>query len=85
MDISVEHRGGEDYVVRVGAQSKHAVRAGPQALARVTRPGDTPEQSVIRAFHFLLERESPESILASFALEDIARYFPEFWSEMSRA
>jgi len=84
MEISVEHQSGDEYLVRVSTGSPHAVRATPQALARVTRPGETPEESITRAFRFMLDREPPESILSSFALEDIARYFPEFWSEMSR-
>ena len=33
---------------------------------------------------FLLERESPSSILRSFSLDVIERYFPEYRVEMSR-
>jgi hypothetical protein len=50
----------------------------------VATAGEPPEQTLRRAFDFLLEREPAESILRSFALEDIARYFPEFWEEMAR-
>jgi hypothetical protein len=34
------------------------------------------------SFEFLLERESKESILSSFELPVIARYFPEFEREI---
>lgn len=36
------------------------------------------EDLVRRSFEFLLEREPPESILRSFDLSVIARYFPEY-------
>ncbi|HKB19224.1 MAG TPA: hypothetical protein VKF28_09310 [Candidatus Dormibacteraeota bacterium] len=36
------------------------------------------EQLVRRSFEFLLEREPPESILRSFDLSVIQRYFPEY-------
>jgi hypothetical protein len=39
---------------------------------------------VRRSFEFLLEREPKESILASFDLTVIARYFPEYESEIAR-
>lgn len=84
MDITVERGTGDAYAVRVGRRTSHTVRATPAALARVTRPGEAAEDALVRAFRFLLEREPPESILPSFELEDIGRYFPEFWSHMTR-
>lgn len=36
------------------------------------------EDLVRRSFEFLLEREPPESILGSFDLSVIGRYFPEY-------
>jgi hypothetical protein len=36
------------------------------------------EVLVARSFEFLLEREPPASILRTFALRDIERYFPEY-------
>jgi len=36
------------------------------------------EDLVSRSFDFLLERESPSSILATFELSVITRYFPEY-------
>lgn len=44
----------------------------------------TPERLVEESFVFLLEREPKESILSSFALPLIGRYFPEYPREMSK-
>ena len=41
-------------------------------------PYSTVEDLVRRSFDFLLEREPPTSILHTFALPDIERYFPDF-------
>jgi hypothetical protein len=38
----------------------------------------------LAGFEFLLARESKESILRSFALPEIGRYFPEFEREIKR-
>lgn len=40
----------------------------------------TPEDFIRACFEFLLERESKESILPSFDVSVISRYFPEFES-----
>ncbi|MEA2670697.1 MAG: hypothetical protein QOG45_917, partial [Chloroflexota bacterium] len=71
------------YTVRVAGRTEHRVTARPEVLERVAAKGEPPEQTLGRAFDFLLEREAAESILGSFALEDIARYFPEFWEAMA--
>jgi hypothetical protein len=41
-------------------------------------PRSTVEDLVARSFEFLLEREAPTSILRTFALADIERYFPDY-------
>ncbi|TMC50943.1 MAG: hypothetical protein E6J14_00375 [Chloroflexi bacterium] len=81
--IEVQDQGGGLFRVRIATGGEHTVRASPVVLSRVARPGELPAGTVERAFVFLLEREPPGSILRSFALEDIARYFPEFWTEMT--
>ena len=43
------------------------------------------EQLVRKSFEFLLEREPKESILRSFNLTVISRYFPEYEREIRRA
>ena len=47
-------------------------------------PGATPEALVAESFRFMLEREPPESILRSFELPIIGRYFAEFADEIRR-
>jgi hypothetical protein len=42
--------------------------------------GRTPEAFLMDCFAFLLEREPKESILPSFGVSEIGRYFPEFES-----
>jgi hypothetical protein len=81
--VTVTAGGGDLYTVRVAGRTEHRVTARPEVLARVAAEGEPPERTLGRAFDFLLEREPPESILRSFALEDIARYFPEFWEAMA--
>jgi hypothetical protein len=41
-------------------------------------------QLVKKSFEFLLERESNTSILRSFDLSEIARYFPEYESVIAK-
>ena len=68
-----------------GAQrSHHAVRVRAADLERWGRAGESPEQLVTRAFEFLLAREPASSILRSFDVADIQRYFPEFDREIRR-
>lgn len=64
--------------------STHAVRVRSADLARLAPTAVSPEDLVERSFAFLLERESPESILPSFDLLDIARYFPEYEADIRR-
>ncbi len=83
MNVAVRHAGGDEYEVRVGDRSRHTVSAPPATLQRLLRPGESPEQGIERVFAFLLDREPPESILRHFAVDDVSRYFPEFWSTMA--
>lgn len=82
MDVTVTRQSEDRFAVRVGERTEHQVVARPDVLTRIARPGESPELTIARAFDFLLAREGPESILRHFALEDIARYFPDFWTAM---
>jgi DNA-binding protein len=57
--------------------SEHAVTVTKADKERFA-PQATVEDLVTRSFEFLLEREPPTSILRTFALPDIERYFPDF-------
>jgi hypothetical protein len=42
------------------------------------------ERVVQETMRFLLEREPATSILPDFSLDDVPRYFPEFYEELGR-
>lgn len=56
----------------------HVVTVDSEVASRLTGGRVTTEQLVARSFDFLLERESNTSILRSFDLPVIGRYFPEY-------
>jgi hypothetical protein len=64
-----------------GSGTEHEVRVSPGDLERLAA-GRTPEAFVRACFEFLLEREPKESILRSFDVSVIGRYFPEFEREI---
>ena len=69
--VSVEH---------AGQRTRHTVtvsRADLERWADGTESNHV-ESLVVRSFDFLLEREPPSAILASFDLSLIERYFPEY-------
>ena len=65
-------------IVHDGSESRHSVTLTRADFKRLTTSGGTPDGLVRRSIEFLLEREPKESILKSFALPDIGRYFPEY-------
>lgn len=67
-------------VDQAGERTQHVVTVRPADLERWaggTQVNDV-EDLVARSFDFLLEREQPKSILATFDLSVIRRYFPEY-------
>ena len=83
MNVSVTRAGGDEYGVEVADRTRHTVTAPAESLRRLLGEGETPEHGIARVFAYLLDREPPESILRRFAIDDVARYFPTFWSDMS--
>jgi hypothetical protein len=78
--IEVSPAGPDTYTVTVtdaGGRSRHRVRVDAEALARYGGGADASEL-LVASFEFLLAREGKESILASFELPVIERYFPEY-------
>lgn len=79
-EVDVEALDESTYRVTVrqgGSTSTHGVTVGPDELALMGE-GMSAEQLVEASFRFLLDREPKESILSSFNLSVIARYFPEY-------
>ena len=67
-----------------GSETRHSVTFMRADFQRLAASGETPERLVRRSFEFLLEREPKESILRSFALDVIGRYFPEYEREIRK-
>ena len=85
--ISVEPEGENQFRVTVSegsTKTSHLVTVQPKDYARLTGNKIPPGDLVNMAFEFLLEHEPKESILRSFDLMVIARYFPSFEREVFR-
>jgi hypothetical protein len=67
-----------------GSESRHSVTFTRADFQRLTASGESPDALVRRSFEFMLAREPKESILKSFALTDIGRYFPEYEREIAK-
>jgi hypothetical protein len=60
----------------------HTVSVPERLLDDIGLPRMDPLRLVEESFAFLLEREPLTSIMASFELTDISRFFPEYVEEM---
>jgi len=67
-----------------GSETRHSVTFTRADFHRLASSGESPDSLVRRSFDFLLKREPKESILKSFGLTDIARYFPDFDGEIAK-
>lgn len=70
-------------VAEGGSETRHSVTLTRAAFQRLNRSGGSPDQLVRRSFEFLLAHEPKESILRSFAVPEIGRYFPDYEREIS--
>jgi len=61
-----------------GTTTSHRVSVSRTTLEHLAPDADEPTDLVRRSFAFLLEREPRESILRSFDLPVIGRYFPDY-------
>ena len=90
VEVHAEAR-GDDWLCDVtvdqsGQRTRHAVtvrRADLERWADGTGRADV-ESLVERSFEFLLEREAPTAILATFELSVIQRYFADYDSMFRR-
>ncbi len=78
--IDVEKIDDTTYRVTVNDRTTttHTVTVEPAYYDKLTNQTVTPETLLTRSFEFLLERESNTSILGTFDLPVIGRYFPEY-------
>ena len=65
-----------------GSVTHHTVTVPERLLDDIGLPRVDPLHLVEESFAFLLEREPATSIMATFALTDISRFFPEYVEEM---
>ena len=80
---------GETYECQVtvserGSETRHKVTVRETDYERLAGGKANPEELVTESFRFLLEREPKESILRSFDLTVIGRYFPEYEREITK-
>jgi hypothetical protein len=65
-------------------QSQHSVTLDDAYYQLLTQGKVAKEELIRKSFQFLLEREPKESILSTFNLNMVKRYFPEFERVISR-
>jgi hypothetical protein len=83
-DISVVEIDTNTYQVTVSAQTTtmHMVTMQTDYAQKLTDGRISNTELLKKSFEFLLQRESNTSILRSFDLSVISRYFPEFEREI---
>ena len=80
MSVEVETIGDDDFLVKVSAatSTEHRVTLTDAYWVQVWNRRLPKKEVIARSFAFLLERESNSSILRSFDLPVIQRYFSEY-------
>lgn len=86
VSVAVQEK-GDGWECRVSvsegkSQTVHTVTVEQSYRDRLAGPEVSVEQLVRKSFEFLLAREPKESILRSFNLSVISRYFPEYEQEI---
>ena len=71
-------------VEEAGSKTRHQVIMSNETYGDLTGGKVNPSRCIEAAFEFLLEREPKESILSSFDVAIISRYFPSFGSEFGK-
>ena len=72
-----------EVIVREGkSETLHHVTMSRETCDELTAGKFNPERCLEAAFQFLLDREPKESIMRSFDVTVISRYFPEFQQEL---
>lgn len=86
-DIVVTPVGPRTFKVQVREAtrtSSYDVTVPGSLIEELRLPEDDLERVVRESFVFLLEREPASSILPSFSLDVISRYFPEYKKELPK-
>ena len=73
-----------EVLVQASSTTTHIVTVKPEYAEKLTGNRVSTTILIKKSFEFLLERESNSSILRSFDLAVIARYFPEYEAEIEK-
>ena len=86
MTISIIKQNEDVFTVKVAndVSTSHTVTITNQSLTDLTDNNATKTQLLKFSFEFLLEREPNTSILASFDINVITKYFPDYRDEVRR-
>tara|TARA_B100001027_G_scaffold131020_1_gene90713 strand:+ start:515 stop:784 length:270 start_codon:yes stop_codon:yes gene_type:complete len=78
--INVKKINNNEFMVIVKRKTitEHVVVLSDQTLKKLTKNLKTKEELLTFSFKFLLEREDNTSILGTFELSEISKYFPDF-------
>ena len=72
-----------EITVKANLITKHIVFVNDEMLCKLTKNKVSKEDLLNFSFNFLLDRESNTSILSSFDLTVISKYFPEYTKKVS--
>ena len=86
MSISIEKQTDDVFVITVadGMTTTHTVTVTDQSLTDLADNNVTKTQLLEFSFNFLLDREPNTSILSSFDIDVISKYFPDYIDEVRR-
>ena len=86
MTISIKKQTEDVFVVTVAdnATTTHTVTVTNQSLTDLTDDNVTKTQLLEFSFNFLLDREPNTSILSSFDINVISKYFSDYRDEVRR-
>ena len=84
--FSIEKQTDEVFVVTVadGITTTHTVTVTDQSLTDLADDNTTKTELLEFSFNFLLDREPNTSILSSFDINVISRYFSDYGDEVRR-
>ena len=84
--ISIEKRNDNVFEVTIAdsVTTTHTVTVTDQSLTDLTDNNTTKTQLLEFSFNFLLDREPNTSILSSFDINVISRYFSDYGDEVRR-
>ena len=86
MSIAINKQTDDVFVVAIADSitTTHTVTVTDQSLTDLTDKNVTKTHLLEFSFKFLLEREPNTSILSSFDINVIAKYFPDYREEVRR-